>query len=105
VRNGRGAKGVGVTEVKHTPAPWDVDPPSREHPSLIGVSASGGTVGIYSAPLTGETMANADLIAAAPDLLKCCQDHLAWLDRAPDRECRAAIDQAMRAAIAKAEGR
>ena len=44
------------------------------------------------------------LIGAASDLLAVCRDYVAWLDRAPDRECIAAIDEQMRAAIVKAEG-
>lgn len=38
-----------------------------------------------------------------PALLKVCRDYLAWLDRAPGRECIASIGEAMRAAVDKAE--
>jgi len=39
------------------------------------------------------------------ELLRICRQYLAWRDRALDRECLAAIEQQMRAIIAKAEGR
>jgi len=45
------------------------------------VTACSGFVGIYSAPLTNETIANARLIAAAPDLLAACQTFLKYCKR------------------------
>ncbi len=55
----------------HTPGPWEVIPPTSEYPSRARVGGSG--CDIYDAPLTNETMSNAHLIAAAPDLLAACQ--------------------------------
>lgn len=57
---------------EHTKEPWEVIPPSPARPSQIGVVGHRGQVTIYDAPLTGETEANAMLIAAAPDLLAAC---------------------------------
>lgn len=37
------------------------------------------------------------------ELLAVCRNYLAWLDRAPDRECIASIGEAMRAAVNKAK--
>ncbi len=56
-----------MTEAKHTPGPWSI----YEH--VIGevVSSDGGLVAAASCPSTGkheETLANARMIAAAPDL-------------------------------------
>lgn len=50
-------------------------------------------------------MANARLIAAAPELLTACRNYIAWVDRSETRECIAAIGEQVRDAIAKAEGR
>ena len=54
-------------ETKHTPGPWKMGNPFKK-PSRVIVTGSGAN--IYNAPLTNETLANAWLIAAAPDLLK-----------------------------------
>ena len=54
---------------QHTPGPWHVAPPTAENPSRAAVHALSGLVSIYEAPLTLETAANADLIAAAPEML------------------------------------
>lgn len=51
-----------------TPGPWRVERPRPDYLSRIGVSACDGAVRIYDAPLTGETEANAALIASAPTL-------------------------------------
>ena len=55
---------------QHTPGPWIVMEPGTETgPSRAVVCARGGMVEIYDAPMTRETVANAALIARAPDLL------------------------------------
>ncbi len=61
-----------MSTAKHTPGPWEIVPPSREHPSRAMVCARLG-VTIYDVPLCLETRANARLIAAAPDLLAKCK--------------------------------
>jgi hypothetical protein len=53
----------------------------------------------FSLTTLGETEANALLIAAAPELLRLCREYLAWLDRAPNRECVSAIIEQMRALV------
>jgi len=62
------------------------------------VTACCGFVRIYEAPLTGETAANARLIAAAPDLLNALR---CLVDAAVARGIPV---NAARSAIAKAEG-
>ncbi|TLX12106.1 hypothetical protein [Rhizobium sp. MHM7A] len=101
-----------MTESKHTPGPWHVDPKSPEesffedvnvlrHDGLaIAVCVHNGDI------LPPEPEANARLIAAAPDLLEALKEFASMpceTDGAEDleggccRTCRA------RAAIAKAE--
>src|SRR6185312_16776966 len=111
---------------KHTPAPWRVWGPPHEcgdigwadHP---GIEADGGSIVIWGADgeeagvrgaTKDEALANAHLIAAAPEMLEM----LHWAQTAADRlvECtpagvlrtgiRAKADE-MRALIARAEGR
>lgn len=56
--------------LQHTPGPWHVCPPTPTNPSRAAVAALSGFTIIYEAPLTTETAANANLIAAAPELLE-----------------------------------
>lgn len=46
----------------------------------------------------------ARLAESAPDLLAACEALVKWEERAEDRECRAALGQMIRAAIAKTRG-
>ncbi|WP_294348007.1 hypothetical protein [Prosthecochloris sp.] len=62
-----------MKEARYTPGSWKVIPPSEEHPSRAMVSSALG-VDIYNAPLTAETEANANLIAAAPEMEKLLFD-------------------------------
>jgi len=62
---------------KHTLGPWRVTWPPNCADSKIAVTALGGQIDIYLAPLTQETEANARLIAAAPELLEALQDIVA----------------------------
>lgn len=52
-----------------TDAPWEVVQPTGNNPSRACVCAKDGFVEIYDAPLTRETKANAELIAAARNSL------------------------------------
>ena len=96
---------------KHTPGPWIVGPMSdyiaAKDGSLIAEIPTD-----YS-PITGEhtgaMVANARLIAAAPELLSACREALRSLDALSEsatdgfpKDNRAA--NMLRAAIAKAEG-
>lgn len=87
---------------QHTPGPWRIGtaPPNGEQTignlsgMMVAVATSGGTM---RAP---ETLANAHLIAAAPELLAALQGLLQAL---PSATTHPAI-KAARAAIAKATG-
>lgn len=89
-----------MAEVKHTPGPWETA--DEFGPSATGrlVQKTGGNLICACTGYFGrdETLANARLIAAAPDLF-------AALKAVASDECvHGAFDMA-RAAIAKAEGR
>ena len=76
--------------MKHTPGPWEVIQPDKNHPSRAMVAACNGGVDIYNVPLTEETKANARLIAASPDLLAACKDALAGAREKHEASARAA---------------
>lgn len=93
---------------KHTPGPWVI---GDDHPSVCRISSQGsdqiGAMDIAPFGLA-EAMANARLLAAAPELLEAlrsCRDRLAQLPGSavpttPTYELIACVD----AAIARAEG-
>jgi hypothetical protein len=73
----------------HTPGPWNVQPDSP----LFAKIGSTGNGGIYVAKAQGpDTLANARLIAAAPELLAALRDLMAIetadvdMDEFPDNE-------------------
>lgn len=92
----------------HTPGPWAV----VNRGGMLNVSAPrhGGAIVSLGVPRSGERMANANLIAAAPDLLAAlveARNGLGWYraefpdaNSGADDEVLARIDDA----IAKAEG-
>jgi len=94
---------------KHTPGPWIVYDDSNDgKTNRIEIAALGKTVAriYYSVP--EEDLPNAQLIAAAPDLLEVLKellDHVEWR-RVCDQEKAGPKDVTHRAhaAIAKAEG-
>lgn len=106
--------------MKHTPGPWKIwELQDRDYSVEIASVEAGCTVGaayhINDDPVTpcDETMANARLIAAAPELLEACKkvlEHIKIIDKNRDFFnfdndsgpilCRDKIE----AAIAKAEG-
>jgi hypothetical protein len=99
-------------KVTHTPGPWRVDS-MLGFPGSLGIGPAVGNRAI--AVVTGDSSdgrheANAQLIAAAPDLLTACKAAIGhgYLDtKAPasqDYVSKLAIE-CVRAAIAKAEGR
>jgi hypothetical protein len=85
---------------KHTPGPWFLDDDGRifDTPDRGQLVAEVATADPAEPPAE-EDVANARLIAAAPDLLAALEKVVAISDRKHD-----AWDEA-RAAIAKAEGR
>ena len=91
--------------VAHTPGPWVIDSESlRDGPKSVGPQTSRfGMEEIASIRTNGDnqtTLANARLIAAAPDLLAALIDVLD-----ADGDLDAMDFNRYRAAIAKAEGR
>lgn len=101
-----------MSAAKHTPGPWMVSP---EHPTIIRrdyrpISDCGELIGSASGhtksgffPSEDEAVANARLIAAAPDLLEALQAIFAAMHPDIPGAPGSAIEKA-RAAIAKATG-
>jgi hypothetical protein len=83
------------TTTKHTPGPFEVNPDGPTGEGTFLIIAADDTIVAESTVV--DNRANADLIAAAPDLLEACRNMLANPGTRESR--RAAI-----AAIAKAEG-
>lgn len=95
-----------MEEMKHTPGPWRIGtaPPNGEQTigTIRGMMVAVATTGVG---MEEETLANARLIAAAPELLEALCEMLAIVElMSPlyDKEQQQA--QAARAAIAKAIG-
>jgi len=90
---------------KHTPGPW-----MAREPNGPGNGWRVGPAWLGEAPSSNETSANANLIAAAPDLLAACEafveaEHAAILDGQRAFSIYVdAIDDA-KSAIAKARGK
>ena len=87
----------------HTPGPWTVDLGARD----LVRNANGERIAkVYGGLTYDETIANARLIAASPELLKLLREVMdvveVVLDDSPEMD--AWLDHA-RAAIAKVEGR
>jgi len=92
---------------KHTPGPWEVDLETGEINggcAVLGAVYGGDDFPCSEEDMSEECKANARLIAAAPDLLKACKGVLIGL-KAYETLGRKNIHlDALRAAIAKAEG-
>ena len=107
-----------MSEVKHTPGPWSPEPFVRAEGSESwgifsdylepGYTGGAGGTWILLDSTTGYVEANAQLIAAAPDLLEACEAllHTEW-NKKPgsldEFEIRADVLEQARAAIAKAK--
>lgn len=103
---------------QHTPGPWRA---GRNDGYSLGIYAEGeqtfDLATVHNGGNDGEAIANARLIAAAPELLAAIQDALAAMEVGADALCSdpnhdvgaaAALELSKRharAAIAKAEGR
>lgn len=101
---------------KHTPGPWCVWESQQGH----GPTVIQGAAPDYSKPfrgysiatpylVAGQQMANARLIAAAPELLEACKAMAEILSRYPSRDPNGEIwgnmvPEIAKAAIQKAEG-
>jgi len=83
-----------MIEIKHTPGPWKTD-------QFGDIETEGGIAIATTELLTVRDMANARLIAAAPELLEALYDVDATATDAYDPVMLAKVQ----AAIAKAEGR
>jgi hypothetical protein len=101
-----------VAECSHTPGPWMVgNVGQREDPRMVYCDDSlGSRVADCSTSGHGLTveqdLANARLIAAAPDLYQIGREVLDWVHgKRPGRCVTDDITQRLSAAIAKAEGR
>ena len=89
--------------IKHTPGPWRVWTPPPNGEQCIGDS-KGLMVAVATTGITfNETLANARLIAAAPDLLEALQAIIESVDR-NGAAILTELESAARAAIAKAQG-
>ena len=99
-----------MSNEKHTPGPWHVNYTTFDN-AIVRFHIAGETHGsVYPVcehtleitPDSSEQLANAHLIAAAPELLEALKRAAAMMGRFP--QCDEAWKQA-RAAIAKAEGK
>lgn len=97
---------------KHTPGPWRIAPPGV-YTSGVNIDAfAGGYVALIGGGVSDPVMADARLIAAAPDLLEALETLLASFDSEIHNEYdgtswlaeRLAEADHARAAIAKARG-
>jgi len=86
----------------HTPGEWYAKPTAGDHQQVIASDTTGATVALVYDPANGD----ADLIAAAPDLLAALRN-LEFYGRHWGKPVTGFVDamSAANAAIAKAEGR
>lgn len=95
--------------MKHAPAPWEVFRSGQGNFWVTGLPTPDGSAGIaeISTLITrgyGETIANAYLIAAAPDLLEACKGLLGILTpKHYSKQQLSDIYRKAKVAIAKAE--
>lgn len=98
--------------MKHTPGPWEGklipmrgrmgERGHRNYEIIVGKTRI-ATIWDHSITGTTEALHNADLIAAAPDLLGACKEWVRWIDNDP-QEGEGDLLEMTRQAIAKAEG-
>lgn len=99
-----------TNKAAHTPGPWRINPEYKEI-VLAGtdtqIAVAGARPGFNPLVVMGEQLANAALIAAAPDLLAACQrarDAINFHKDMSAADRKQAFDQ-LESAIARAEGR
>jgi hypothetical protein len=105
----------GAEMSKHTPGPWSLDQPGKISTSIIGpdgefVIAGEGDAWMVPFACRDEAVANATLVAAAPDLLAAAKEALSYI-RALYQTAHGkglpsnnSMAKQLRDAIAKAEG-
>jgi hypothetical protein len=106
--------GRGDSAAQHTPGPWEVFPAYTGTSRFpVGINHGDGSSSIFAevngrGGVDGQNMADARLIAAAPDLLAALQRALPLIEKC-ERESGSGLGElyakAARVAIAKAEGR
>lgn len=91
------------TDTKHTPGPWKAEGNGIFGQDGIYIGAAYSPVSFGAKPLCAEALTNAQLIAAAPDLLGALVGMVnRYGDKSAFPTCDASISA--RAAISKAEG-
>lgn len=102
------------TKVKHTQGPWKFekihDAPLRNgwwitDRKLIKIARLGVWGQKTDSAARNESIANANLIAAAPELLKGCKNALAWMTHGVPSENKSRAFSILEKAVAKAEGK
>jgi ribonuclease HI len=100
-----------MTMAKYTPGPWvrEIMPaPSGKMLDYVHATYSDGRPADEIAAITSENYADANLIAAAPDLYDALAAYVAWMDFKGDaveeHEMFERADALARAALAKARG-
>jgi hypothetical protein len=104
-----------MTDTKHTPGPWGIDAdrgftPSgyEREPQIVTYASGTGSDEIAKVDparhtiARAESLANARLLAAAPELLAACEEFVRKVDCGEARSKRSYTQ--MKAAIAKARG-
>ena len=96
---------MAIVTARFTPGPWDVDETERPLHVHTAYVAHNGTLDICSiGPQAEDTLPNARLIAAAPDLYEALvQWQSMWRDDSPEEFRR--MKALTHAALAKADGR
>jgi len=108
-----------MSESKHTPGPWVVGMRNGYNPNTVFSEGDNGIASVFGVPMhchiddlthirDVQPLANARLIAAAPDMLEALKQVMGWIDGwsptfTQDEEWPEA-EHYIRAAISKAEG-
>ena len=97
------------TKTKHTPGPWELTDLDNYPEAEFCINAVATPYSLIAECFSGsdeQRLANARLIAAAPDLLEICEIVLARLDLEPVNAVfpNSAMRSTLRAAIAMAKG-
>ena len=90
---------------KHTPGPWIIGTPPPSGEQTIGSGSAGGVivaVATTGVDMEAITLANAHLIAAAPDMLEALKAALSLIEIIIPFDGE--VNRMVRNAIAKAEG-
>lgn len=107
-----------MSETKHTPGPWYIDPdkptmvldgPLKTAGEIVAQCGASAKLGIAMHISIASSQANARLIAAAPELLEALKEARRWMYGIPAEngatcETKSEMVDMMDAAIAKAEG-